>query len=144
VLSVPRRPGAGAQFAPSVTNVRIRAEGNRQHRNDTLSTGEATTFQLSARAKRVVVRYSVDNAVARSRSAAPDRTMALVTPVAVARLAGIRSSVEVASRHVLDIGCVSPRGVLATCGSRTAHGWQVRAHAGRPVPDVIAQVHLPR
>ena len=143
VLSIPRRPGAAAQFAPSVTNVGVRANGNGQRRNDTLSTGEATTFQLRSPATRVVVRYSVDNAVARNHAYAPDRTLALVTPVKVAQLAGIRSNVKVVSPHVLNIGCVSPRGVLATCGSRTAHGWQVRARAGRPVPDVIAHVHLP-
>jgi hypothetical protein len=143
VVSVPARPGAGAQFGPSVTNLRVRANGRVHHGEAFLSSGEATSFRLVSSARRFTIRYAVQNTVARSTPSVPERGLALVTPVAVARLAGVPSHVEVVSPHVLSIGCVSPRGVLATCGSRTARGWQVRAAAGQPAPDVIAQVSLP-
>lgn len=142
VVLVPARPGAGAQFHPSVTNISIRAHGHVQRRNDTLSTGEATSFQLSSPATRVVVRYSADNAGAAGDASSPGRALALVTPVLVAPPAGVKARVEVISPHVLNIGCVTPRGVLATCGTRIPGGWQVHVRAGRPVPDVIAQVSL--
>jgi hypothetical protein len=142
-VSVPARPGAGAQFGPSVTDLRVRAHGKVHRGEGFLSSGEATNVRLASPARRVVIRYSVRNTVARSTPSVPDRGLALVTPVAVARLAGVPSNVKVVSPHVLSIGCVSPRGVLATCGSRTAHGWQVRAAAGQPAPDVVAQVRLP-
>jgi hypothetical protein len=142
-FSVPSRPGVGTQFLPLVENIRVTANGKTHALTQSLFSGDAASFRLSSPARLVTVRYLVRDAVSRSAPSAPGRALALATPLVVGHVGRLSASVQVGSRHVLNIGCISRNGTLATCGTQTAKGWKVVAAAGQPTPDVVAQVNLP-
>lgn len=142
-LSVPRRSGVGRDFLP-VVEALIVQEPAPTTRVGSLGIGEEAAVDLATPSTRIVLEYDAAGVVVRSGDpSAPERALALVTPLVIVQAHSLPSTVEVMSVKVLNVGCL--RGdQLTGCGTRTDQGWTVESSGGEEGPraDVFAQLDL--
>ena len=140
-LAVPHRVGAGEAFAPTVSALVVRGAGQ-VRRASPMEVGDRAAVSLERPTDHVVLEYDAAGAVQRSHDAsAPERALALVTPLVVVGAESLPATVEVRSVKVLNVGCLH-HGVLAGCGTRTSDGWTVETSGADGAPDVLAQLNL--
>lgn len=140
VLSVAPGVGIARQFHPQVGGLSVRWDGHRLQSHGTMLPGQSTTIELTGGATRVTVGYDVHGAVVKSRPSSAGRALALLTPLEVDHVPGIRTQVRLTSPEVLNVGCVAPGGALHTCGAQVGQTWVVDGTAPQPVAEVVAQL----
>ncbi|MGZ4460464.1 MAG: hypothetical protein ACXVW9_15195 [Nocardioidaceae bacterium] len=140
VLSVSPGVGVARQFHQQVRGLSVQWAGHALQSRGTMLPGQSTTIELTGGATRVTVGYDVHGAVVRSQPSSAGRALALLTPLEVDQVPGVRTQVRLTSPEVLNVGCVAPGGALHTCGAQVGQTWVVDGTAPQPVAEVVAQV----
>jgi hypothetical protein len=142
-LYVPQLAGVGKAFRPVVDRLAVRDPATGTVPGP-LTAGDTAgiRLRLAAPATRVVLEYTARGVVQRSDNrSAPERALALVTPLMVRQAQELPATVGVDSVKVLNVGC-DRAGELIGCGTRTSDGWTVETNGVGPQPAVFAQINL--
>jgi hypothetical protein len=141
-LAVPRRRGVTATLEPRIDEVTVETGGREQSIQSVLQRGDHTSVSLPASTTQAVVRYTAAGVVLRSEPSAPERALALATPLVLDGAVGLPSRVDVESVKALNVGCVDLAGTMVGCGTKTRSGWTVEASGSEPYADVVVQLNL--
>jgi hypothetical protein len=143
VLAVPSRQGVTSSLPVRVDEVTIETAGHVQSLGSALRRGDRTSVPLESPAAHAVVRYAATGIVLRSEPSAPERALALATPLVVEQAHGLPSRVDIKSGKALNVGCVDLAGTMTGCGTDNSTGWTVETSGSEPYADVVVQLDLP-
>lgn len=133
--------GAASAFAPEIDNLWIDAGAGPAPVPGKQASSEVVRLALPLPATEVTVGYRATGVVERTENSAPGRALALVTPLRLAQVTGLRA-VEVRGVWVDNLGCVDQAGRMSACGRGTSLGWETGPEDAQLV-DVVAQLTLP-
>ncbi len=153
VLTLPELPAGVGEFAPVVSGVRIRADGQVLPRApDSLSVDQTGTVNLAEGARTVQLRYRAAGVVDLTPGSASGRALVLLNGLQVRAVTDepassepVEQVVAVAGDGVLALACVGTEGIpLRSCGALDGDSWVVANLPGEPPTPVVAQVDLER